>query len=163
MAASTMKVPLPCSGMATWLRRPPAMSSKRRRSSAVMVMNAGSRDPQSLSMARRVSGCVVNGPGVNSSEDCAMATSLLGGTSVGAPAGEPPQSPSGEQHHEGGANTGRHEEGRAPPQPDDRSQQIEQVVEVEAERARIGLAARSIQPLQRLRPGAGEEKRRTAQ
>src|SRR5262245_64694248 len=98
--------------MATWLLWPPATSSKRRRSSAVMAMNAGSRDPQSLSMARRVSSCVVNGPGVNSSGDCAMATSLLGGTGVGTPAGEPPQAPSGEQHHEGQSDTGRHQEGR---------------------------------------------------
>src|SRR5262245_27771646 len=148
--------------MATWLLWPPATSSKRRRSSAVMAMNAGSRDPQSLSMARRVSSRVVNGPGVNSSGDCATSTSLVRGASVGAPAGEPPQSPSGEQHHEGDANTGRHEEGRSPPQPDDRSQEIEQVIEIEAERPRIGLAARSIQSLQFLRPVAGEKKRRTA-
>src|SRR6185312_10517449 len=133
--------------MATWLLWPPATSSKRRRSSAVMARNAGSRDPRSLSMARRVSSRVVNGPGVNSSGDCAMAASLLGGTSVGTPAREPPQPPSGEQRHEGDANTGRHQEGRPPPQPDDRRQEIEQVVEVEAERARIGLAARSIQSL----------------
>src|SRR5262245_50915401 len=127
-----------------------------------MAINAGSRDPQSLSMARRVSSCVVNGPGVKSSGDCAMATSLLGGAGAGTPAGEPPQSPSGEQHHEGDANAGRRQEGRAQAQPDDRSQEIEQIVEVEAERSRIGLTARSIQSLQLLRPVAGKEKRRTA-
>src|SRR5262245_5851130 len=137
--------------MATWLLRPPAMSSRRRRSSAVMVMNAGSRDPQSLTMARRVSSCVVNGPGVNSSGDSGTSTSLLGGASVGMLGDHAPQSPSGEQHHESGANTGCHEEGRAPPKPDNRSQKVEQVVEIEAERARKGFAARSIQSLQRLR------------
>src|SRR5262245_60775518 len=146
--------------MATWLSRPPAMSSKRRRSSAVMPMNAGSREPQSSSITRRVSGRVVNGPGVNSSEGCAMAF-LLGGTDVGAAAVEPPQAPAGEQHHDGDAKTCRAQEIRAPAQPDDRRQQIEHVVEVEAERARIGLAARSIQLLQLLRPVAGQENRGT--
>src|SRR5262245_6924149 len=126
-----------------------------------MVIKAGSRAPQSLSMARRVSGCVVNGPEVKSSGDCAMATSLFGGASVGTLAGEPPQSPSREQHHDGGATTGRQQEGRAPSQPEDRSQEIEQIVEVEAECSRIGLAARSIQLLQLLRPVAGEKERHT--
>src|SRR5262245_9549528 len=143
--------------MATWLSRPPAMSSKRRRSSAVMPMNAGSREPQSSSIARRVSGRVVNGPGVNSSEGCAMAAFLLGGTDVGTPAVEPPQAPAGEQHHDGDAETCPAQEIRAPAQPDDRRQQIEHVVEVETERARIGLAPRTIQLLQLLRPVAGKE------
>src|SRR5215510_9217957 len=84
--------------MATWLLRPPAMSSRRRRSSAVMVMNAGSRDPQSLTMARRVSSCVVNGPGVNSSGDSGTSTSLLGGASVGMLGDHAPQSPRSEEH-----------------------------------------------------------------
>src|SRR6266545_586453 len=140
--------------MATWLLRPPATSSKRRRSSAVMAMNAGSREPQSLSMARRVSSCVVNGPGVNSSGDSGMATSLPGRTGVATPAGEPPQAPAGERHHAGDAKTGRHEEGRAPTQPDDRRQEKQQVVGVKAECPRIGLGAWLFQSLERLRPVA---------
>ena len=38
-----------------------------------MAMNAGSREPRSLSMARRVSSCVVSGPGVNKSGGWVMA------------------------------------------------------------------------------------------
>src|SRR3954471_21869204 len=145
--------------MATWLSWPPAMSSRRRHSSAVMAMNAGSREPQSSSMARRVSSRVVNGPGVNSRGGCAMAV-LLGCTDVGT-GGEPPQAPTGEQHHDGDAKTCRHQEGGAPAQPNNRRQEIEHVIEVETERARIGLAARSIQSLKLLRPVAGEKNPRS--
>src|SRR5262245_26500622 len=154
-----MNVPLPWSGIATWLLSPPASSSKLRRSSAVRVMKAGSRDPQSSSMARRVSSCVVKGPGVNSSGDCAIPAFLFTCTDLG-PAREPPQAPSGEQHHEGEGKRRRDQQAVAPAVRDDRSQQIEQIVEVEAERPRIGLAAGSFQSLQVLRPPAGEKKRR---
>src|SRR5262245_38480059 len=90
-----------------------------------------------------------------------IACSLFGRTHFGPAAGEPPQTPAREQHHEACAKTCPHQELRTPAQPDDRRQEIEQVVGVEAECTRIGLAARSFQSLQRLRPVAADKERRT--
>jgi len=66
IVASTMKVPLPCNGTATWLSMPLATASKRRRSSAVRSIKTPSREPKSRSMARLVARRVVSGPGVSS-------------------------------------------------------------------------------------------------
>jgi hypothetical protein len=46
-------------------------------------------------MARRVSICVVNGPGVNNSGVRGMLTSLLGSANGDATAGKPSQTPAG--------------------------------------------------------------------
>ena len=84
-AASTTNVPLPWSGTAT-RSPPPAISASRRRTRAVMAMNALSREPQSWSIARFVLSAVVSGPGVRShgSRDAvsAIGSSLVCGCSV---------------------------------------------------------------------------------
>jgi hypothetical protein len=67
MAASIANVPLPCSGMATWLPVDPASAARRVRTPSLSVMKSWSRDPQSLSRAARVREDVVSGPGVSSS------------------------------------------------------------------------------------------------
>ena len=56
---------LPWIGTQTWLPSPCASANRCRRSSAVRAMKAMSREPQSDSIASRVSGAVVSGPGVS--------------------------------------------------------------------------------------------------
>ena len=63
---------------------PPAMSASRRRTRAVMAMNAASREPQSASIARRVLSAVVRGPGVSSNGSRARWTMGSPGGSVAA-------------------------------------------------------------------------------
>ncbi len=62
--ASTAKVPLPCSGTATWLPMPPASSTSCLRTRAFSAMKSRSREPQSRSIAALTLCEVVSGPGV---------------------------------------------------------------------------------------------------
>ena len=63
-AASTEKVPLPCSGTTTCEPSPWTIVSSCWRSSAVTAMNDESHEPQSRSIASLVRSVVVSGPGV---------------------------------------------------------------------------------------------------
>src|SRR4029450_11495596 len=62
--ASTMKVPLPCSGTHTCVPCPPARATSRSRTRALSAMKAGWGEPQSRSIACLVVVEVVSGPGV---------------------------------------------------------------------------------------------------
>jgi hypothetical protein len=63
-AASTLKVPLPCSGTTTCESCPWMTSSRLLRTLAVTALKSASQEPQSLSIASLVRKVVVSGPGV---------------------------------------------------------------------------------------------------
>ncbi len=64
-AASTENVPLPCIGTHTKSSSPDTIASRSRQISLVIRLKAASHDPQSRSIASRVAGEVVSGPGVS--------------------------------------------------------------------------------------------------
>ena len=63
--ASTLNVPLPCSGTTTCESSPCTMASRLLRTRAVTALNSASHEPQSRSIASLVRSVVVSGPGVS--------------------------------------------------------------------------------------------------
>ncbi len=63
-AASTEKVPLPCSGTHSWVPAPCTTSSSRSRIRPVMLLKSTSHEPQSRSIACLVRSEMLRGPGV---------------------------------------------------------------------------------------------------